>query len=456
MKLQSTNPSKSYELIGEVETSTLENVVSKVTAARLAFKTWRGMSLSERVSILRNLVDGFNKDSERLAQIASQEMGMPIEYARADIASGIEYFNSYLEKADEFFKPVLTYETDSEIHEVYHEPYGVAAVIVPWNFPFSNFVWQAGQNLVAGNTVVFKHSEETPLFGKALEEIIGAYLPEGVFGEIYGDGSVGKMLIEQDINIVCFTGSSKTGAIINQSVAARFIPTNMELGGSAPGIIFADCDVEEIKESVFLNRFSNSGQMCDALKRLIVHESKFDEVVSTLAELIKTKKTGDAADEGIDIGPLVSKKQLELLESQVADAVSKGGNIVVGGKRPDGLLGDFYEPTLITNIDKTMRLWQEEVFGPVLPVISFKTEEEAIMLANDTKYGLGAYIFTRDKPLYNRVAMAVNSGMVTQNNLSYINVNDPFGGYGYSGGAREHAAFGFSEVTQVKVIAREK
>ncbi len=225
---------------------------------------------------------------------------------------------------------------------------------------------------------------------------------------------------------------------------------------SAPGIIFEDADIEEVASTIFTARFMACGQMCDALKRLIVHESKVDEVITELTNLIKEKKIGDASDGSTDFGPLVAKRQLKLLEEQVADAVSKGVKVIIGGKKPEGLAGAYYEPTLLTNITSDMRVWQEEVFGPVLPIVTFKSEEEAINKANDTKYGLGAYVFTADNKRFMRVAHQLESGMVSQNTSSYINICNPFTGYKMSGGGREHAQFGFEDVTQIKVITREK
>ncbi len=455
-KLVSTNPSKNYEQVGEVGVSTLGDIEAKVTKAHTAKKAWRELNVAGRIELLRKVSAKFAENKDRFAQLEAQEMGMPIKEALEDFDFGLDYFNSYLDKGEEYLKPVITFEDEKEIHEVFKEPYGVAACIVPWNFPFANWVWQCGENLVAGNTIVFKHSEESQLCGKLIEGIVNSVLPEGVFNEVYGDGSIGEMLVNQEVNLICFTGSTKTGIKINQAAAGRLIPTAMELGGSAPGIIFEDTDVDSVVGTIFTARFMACGQMCDALKRLIVHESKFDEVITKLTQLIETKKIGDASDKQTDFGPLVAKRQLDLLEEQVADATSKGAKVLIGGKRPAGLEGAYYEPTLLTNITKDMRVWQEEVFGPVLPVTKFTDEAQAIRMANDTKYGLGAYIFTADNERFMRVAQQLESGMVSQNTLSYINVCNPFTGYKMSGGGREHAQFGFDDVTQIKVIARQK
>jgi len=455
-QLVSTNPSRNYASVGSVEISTPEEVRSKVEAAHLAKYAWADLGVAGRIELLRKVSQVLADVRERFAHTQSEEGGMIITKSRANFDAALRFFNSYLDKGEEYLAPVMTFEDDNEIHTVHYEPYGVAACIVPWNFPLSNWVWQCGQLLVAGNTVVFKHSEETPLCGKIIEEVLTSILPEGVFSEVYGDGAVGAQLLQEDIDIVCFTGSSATGVRIKQAAASRLLPTRMELGGSAPGVIFADADVDAILPAVYGARFTVCGQMCDALKRLIVHESRIDEVTEKLAALVESKRIGDALDEGSEFGPLVAKRQLELLEGQVADAVAKGARVVTGGKRPAGFVGAYYEPTLLRGVTREMRVWQEEVFGPVLPIVPFRTEAEAIELANDTEYGLGAYLFTEDNDLFLRVARRIESGMVSQNSLDYVSIHNPFTGHKMSGGGREHGKFGFEDVTQLKVIVREK
>lgn len=456
MKLISTNPGKNYEAVGEIETSTEEEIRQKAEKAKEAQNHWRQIGLDERIKLLKKVTEEFLRRKEELAQLATKEMGMPITQTRFDIEDAVRYFNWYLDNAEKYLSPQVVYEDDNVINKVFYESIGIAAVISPWNYPLSNFVWGAGQNLIVGNTVVFKHSEECPLFGKLLEEIITPILPEGVFSEVFGDGIVGDLLVHQDIGLISFTGSSKTGKQLYKVAAEKFIKIVLEMGGSAPGIIFEDANVDEVLENIYSARFSNCGQMCDALKRLIVHESKYDEVVQKLNTYISSKKVGEPLDESTDIGPLVAKRQLELLEEQVKDAVDKGAEIVIGGKRPKNLDGAYYEPTILTKVTKDMRVWQEEVFGPVLPIIPFKTEEEAIQLANDTKYALGAYVYTQDKDRALRVASQINTGMVSINNTSYIQPCSPFGGNKESGLGREHGKFGFVELTNPKVISMEK
>lgn len=456
-KLISTNPGKNYEVLGEVEVSIEKEIKNKVQKARLAADKWKELGLKARVNLLRKVADSFEKRREDLALLEAKEMGMPITQSRQEVDDGIRYFNWYLEMSEKYLSPEVVYEDDTTKHTVFYEPVGVAAVIVPWNFPLSNFVWGCGQSLIVGNTVVFKHSEECPLSGKLIEEIVNSVgLPEGVFSEVYGDGRVGDYLVHQGIDLICFTGSTNVGKQLYKIGAEKFIKVILECGGSAPGIVFEDVDLDKVIETIYFDRFINCGQACDALKRLIVHESRLTEVVEKLTNLLKAKKVGDPKDQSTDIGPLVAKRQLELLESQVKDALDKGAKVVIGGKRPETLQGAYYEPTILTNITFDMRMWQEEVFGPVLPIVTFKTEEEAIKQANNTKYGLGAYVFTEDKEKVQRVASQVKSGMVSINNATYLQPCSPFGGYKESGMGREHGKFGFMELTQAKVVAMEK
>lgn len=454
--ITSVNPATN-EVLGTVPFSTKKEITEKVAQANNAKKVWKELGLEGRIKALRNVVDKLTKKREELSLLATKEMGMPITQSRADVGDAISYFEWYLDNAQKYLSPEIVFENDNTVHTVYYEPLGVAAVITPWNFPLSNFVWGAAQNLIVGNTVIYKTSEECPLFGKLLEEtIISVGLPKGVFSEIYGDGKVGDFLAHQDINLMSFTGSTKVGKHLYQVGGERFIKVVCELGGSAPGIVFADANLDEVIEVIYGNRFTNCGQMCDALKRLIVHESIFDEVVERLKKKLESVNVGDPLDKATDIGPLVAKRQLELLEEQVKDAIDKGAKVIIGGKRLDNVKGAFYQPTIVTNVIKNMRVWQEEVFGPVLPIVTFKTEDEAILLANDTKYGLGSYIYTKDKKKASKIASQIDVGMVSINTASYIKPCSPFGGYKDSGIGREHGKFGFTELTQVKVVATEK
>ena len=455
-KIISINPSDK-SILGEVNFSSPSEIENKVKKAKVALKGWNEIGVTGRVEYLRRVVTGLKAREKEFSELSSKEMGMPVSQSKHDVAGAIEYLEWYLDNDEKYLKPEIVYEDETQIHTVHREPVGVVAAITPWNFPASNFIWMCGQNLVAGNTVIFKDSEEVPLCGKLIEEIIqDANLPEGVFSEIYGDGEVGKMLLDQDIDMICFTGSTATGKALYKIAAEKFIKVFLELGGSAPGIILEDANIDKVIETVYANRFDNCGQICDGLKRLIVHESKYEEVIAKLTKILQSVKIGNASDTATDVGPLVSEKQLLSLKEQVRDAVNKGAKVEFEGKLPRDLDGSYYPPTILTNISNNMSVWNEEVFGPVLPIMRFKTIDEAIALANDTKYGLGGYIFTEDKNKAEEISKQIKTGMIQMNNTSYVSPSSPFGGYKQSGIGREHGKFGFYDLTELKLISLEK
>ena len=319
------------------------------------------------------------------------------------------------------------------------------------------FVWGVIPNLVAGNTVVYKASEECPLSGQLIEEIIKSVnFPKGVFTEIYGAGDVGERLLHEPIDFIWFTGSTAVGKKIYQIAAEKFIGAVMELGGSNPAIMFDDVKIDDFIEKIYMKRFSTCGQACDALKRLLVQKTIFNKVVKKLKTRFEKVIVGDPWDGKSDIASLVAKRQVDLLEDQVQDAIKKGSKVIFGGKRPKNLKGAYFEPTLLTNIKKNMRVWQEEVFGPVLIAVPFKDEKEAIQLANDTNYGLGSIVFTKDKARAKRVISQIEAGNVEINNAIHWLPCNPFGGYKESGLGREHGEIGLQELCQIKLISEEK
>lgn len=455
-KFFSINPATKKKL-GEIHESTSEEIERKVSNAQTARDGWRALGLKGRISLLTKLLGDIKHHSKELALLSTREMGMPIRQSEQDVTDALRYFDWYLVNAEKYLSPEITNNENGIVHRVFYEPIGVAAVIVPWNFPVSNFVWGVIPNLLVGNTVVFKDSEETPLIGKFFEDIVSnSGLPNGVFSEVYGDGKVGDLLVHENVNLIWFTGSTKVGKYLYKVAADKLIKIVMELGGSAPGIVFSDVNVDDILDTIFYARFVNCGQVCDGLKRLIVHESRFDTIVNKLKAKLQSVKVGNPEDSATDIGPLVAKRQLDLLEGQVKDAVDKGAEVVIGGKRADNLTGYYYEPTVLTNVNRDMRVWREEVFGPVLPIVSFKTDDEAVKLANDTRYGLGSYIFTSDSDKADSIAARIESGMVAVNNASYLVPFNPFGGFKESGIGREHGKYGFHELCQLKVVSQKE
>ncbi len=439
----------------KIKDSIAKQVHDAVSSARKAENYWSALDVKERVKILSKLHAEFAKRKEELALLETRQIGMPITQSLADIDSGLDYFKWYLDNVEKYLSPETTHEDKKSVATVDYEPIGVVPALYTWKLPFSNFIWGAIQNIVVGNVVVYKHSEECVLFGKKLEEIVSPVLPKGIFSEVYGGPKVGNMLVHENVDMICFTGSTEIGQHIYQIASKKLIKVVLELGGSAPGIVFKDADIGSVLESIYLSKFLNCGQVCDGLKRLLAEKPVFDEVVEKLKGKVEQKKVGNPEENDTDIGPLVSEKQLKTLQFQVKDAVSKGAKIITGGKRLK-LKGLYYAPTLLTNIKPNMKVWQEEVFGPVLPVVPFSSENEAVKLANDTKYGLGAYIFTTNKEKALRIAKQIKTGMVAINNANYVMPFNPFGGYKKSGIGREHGKHGLRELCRIKVFSLEK
>lgn len=452
-KLISTNPADNYSVVGEVDVSTDSEISEKVAKAQAAKTAWKELGVAERIRLIEPIRDEFAGRIDEIATLISKEMGKPIKESISEVA---RYTNGeltwFLEHGSDALADEITLKDDESIHKIKYEPYGVAAAIAPWNFPFGMAVWGIFPNLIAGNTVVFKTSEECPLVGKLIEEIILKHdLPKGVFAEVYGSGDVGKKLSESEIDIIWFTGSTNTGKSLYKTAAEKFIPVVLEMGGSNPCVIFEDVDVDAAAPVIFSGRFQNCGQVCSALKRLIVHESVADEVTKALKHIVDNQNIGNPLDKQTDLSSLVAKRQEVLITQQVDDALTKGAKISAQQSIPKGLHGAFFPPTLLTNVTKDTRVWKEEVFGPVFPIVTFKTEEEAVALANDTPYGLGARVMTEDKARAARVASRIDAGSISINLEARFVPADPFGGYKSSGLGRERGIHGLRELCQIKV-----
>lgn len=457
-KLKSINPSDG-SIAGETVISTKQQIEKAVGKARTAYKSWRITLVGERIKYFSELIKLLNKNKEELAELTTREMGKPLKQAQEDVEWEISFIKWYVENARSALEPQIIKETDTNIYKVVYEPWGVCASIAPWNFPVSMASSGISQQVIAGNCVIFKPSEYTTLTQKKFVELLQSTgIPDGVVQGVYGDGEVGKMLVDSDIDLVWFTGSTAVGQEIYAKAGRKFIKGLMELGGSSPAIVFADCDFERAVDQVFWARFLNCGQVCSAVKRLFVQKPIFDRFVAALKEKAETIKVGDPLEQ-VDMGPLVSKEQYDLLVSQVEDARNKGVNVVCGGKKPEDTslnAGYYYLPTILTNVTKDMQVFREEVFGPVLPVIPFETETEALELANDTPYGLSAEVYTLDRVKANRVSGQLDSGMVGINTDGFYEPFAPIGGMKKSGMGREYGVDGFRELTQVKYICEYK
>ena len=453
--LTSTSPGDGYAVLGTVPISTPQDIAQTVERARTAQPGWQAMSVAERVSRLARLKPILEQNRDALIRQTCSEMGMPLGLSSRLFDGAIEETDWMLANAEAALAPVETFRSDSETNTMFREPFGVVAAIAPWNFPLPNFIGTVFPALLAGNTIVLKYSEEIPLFSAMMEELCrGLDLPEGVLNFITGDGMVGAFLADQDVDLLSFTGSSATGRKLYAKAAEKFIPIITELGGSSPGMVFADADLDDVVPQIFWQRFSNSGQFCDGLKRLLIERPVYEALCQKLADFTNQRVTGNPLQETTELGPLVAKRQLDRLEGQIADAREKGATILCGGARPEGLDGAYYLPTLITDVTFDMKVWKEEVFGPALAIVPFDSEAEAIRLAHDTEYGLSAFIYSNDPERLERLSRQLKAGSISTQNSDYYKPQNAFGGYKASGIGRVGGVEGFHSVSRVKTVAQ--
>lgn len=438
-KLISYNPANG-SIVGKTEISTKADIDKAFSQAKKVFPAWKNTPIFKRTVYFVKFKKLLLDHKQELAELTTHEMGKPIRQALDDIDWEISYIDWYIDNAEVALKEKIIKETRENIYKIIYEPWGVCISIAPWNFPISMASSGISQQVLAGNCVIFKPSEYTTLTQKRFVELLQETgIPEGVVQGIYGDGKVGKMLVDCDIDLVWFTGSTAVGQEIYAKAGQKFIKGVMELGGSSPAIVFADCDLKKTLDKLYWARFLNCGQVCSAVKRLFVEKPIFDKFVTALKNKVSKTKIGDPLTD-VDFGPLVSKEQLDLLIAQVEDAIKKGVRVILGGEQPQGKefnQGNFYLPTILTNVTKDMKVYTEEVFGPVLPIMPFITEAEAIQLANDTPYGLSAEVYTTDLKKANRVAGKLDTGMVGINTDSFYVPFCPTGGYKKSGMGRE-------------------
>jgi len=455
MKLQSINP-HDQSIIGELEMSTQQEVKEVVKKAKEAFGQWKDLSVIERIEYVKRFKAKVVENKEKIAKLTTLEMGKPLQQSIDDVEGELEFLDYHIKKAPEYLADEIVLEQGKEQFRVTYEPYGVCACITPWNFPLSMANSGVIPALIAGNTVILKPSEYTTLTQKMVIDLLQeSGIPDGIANLLVGDGEVGKMLIDEPIDLVWFTGSTKVGQEIYKKCGEKFIKALLEMGGSSPGIIFADADLDVAMDNLYWGRFLNCGQVCTAIKRLFVEKSVCEKVVKLFVDKLRTLKIGNPMEK-IDIGPLVSQKQLKLLEEQVADAVSKGAKVEIGGKRREETefaKGNYFQPTILTNVNFDMRVLTEEVFGPVLPILPFETEKAAVDLANNTEYGLSAEVYTTDIKKGERIAKQLQAGTVAINTDDFFKPECPFGGYKKSGMGREYGEIGMREFCQAKVIA---
>ena len=443
------------DVCAEISLGLKEDVNDAVLSAKEAFKTWAFSSKKERLEPLEKLYELYKKRWSDIAEAITTEMGAPKDFSTklqaGTGAAHIKTFIRYLKEFD-FEKPLGEHAKNQRL---IYEPKGVCALITPWNWPMNQTCLKVLPALASGCTMILKPSEVAPLSAMILTELIDqAGFPPGVFNLVNGDGATtGDALTSHpDINMISFTGSTRAGALISQNAAKDFKRVSLELGGKGANIIFKDADPEAIERGA-LRCFRNSGQSCNAPTRMLVEKSMYNEAVERVKKFANNMKVGDPKKEGEHIGPVVSEVQYEKIQSLIQKGNDEGAKLVAGGVgKHDGInKGYFVKPTAFADVNNQMEIARTEIFGPVLSIIPFENEEEAISIANDTDYGLTNYIQTKDKEKANRVARRLRSGMVDVNGAG-IAVDAPFGGFKHSGIGREAGKEGLLEFLEVKSV----
>ena len=443
------------EVCAEISLGSKEDVNDAVLSAKEAFKSWAFYSKKERLEPLEKLYELYKKRWSDIAETITTEMGAPKDFSTklqaGTGAAHIKTFIRYLKEFD-FEKPLGEHAKNQRL---IYEPKGVCALITPWNWPINQTCLKVMPALASGCTMILKPSEVAPLSAMILTELIDeAGFPPGVFKLVNGDGATtgDALTSHQDIIMISFTGSTRAGALISQNAAKDFKRVSLELGGKGANIIFKDAAPEAIERGAW-RCFRNAGQSCNAPTRMLVEKSMYDEAVERVKKFANTMKVGDPKKEGEHIGPVVSEVQYKKIQSLIQKGIDEGAKLVAGGVgKPDGIdKGYFVKPTAFADVNNQMEIARTEIFGPVLSIIPFENEEEAISIANDTDYGLTNYIQTKDKEKANRVARRLRSGMVDVNGAG-IAVDAPFGGFKHSGIGREAGKEGLLEFLEVKSV----
>ena len=457
---------KSKEEIKVIDPATEENcavitlgnkddVNDAVNAAKKAYSPWAFSSKEERINLLEKLYENYKKRWADIANAITIEMGAPKDFAtKLQAGTGAAHLKSFIRylKNFEFEKPLGEHAPNQRL---IYEPKGVCALITPWNWPMNQVCLKVMPAIASGCTMVLKPSELAPLSSMILAELIDeTKIPAGVFNLVNGDGATtGDALTSHpDVNMISFTGSTRAGALISQNAAKDFKRVSLELGGKGANIIYKDADPDAIERGA-LRCFRNSGQSCNAPTRMLVEKSMYNDAVERLKKYTENFEVGDPKKEGEHIGPVISETQYNKIQTLIKKGIDEGAKLVAGGPgKPDGLeKGYFVKPTVFADVNNKMEIARTEIFGPVLSVMPFETEEEAIEIANDTPYGLTNYIQTKDKEKVKRVARKLRSGMVDVNGAG-IAVDAPFGGFKHSGIGREAGEHGLEEFLEVKSV----
>src|SRR2546421_484307 len=444
------------EEIGRAPLRSPEDVAQAVARAREAQKGWGAHTFRERAGVVMRARSLVLEELDEVAALISRESGKPSAEAIAmEIVPTLDLMQFFARKTERMLRAekinIGLYRFMGRTSTVEYHPLGVVGVISPWNFPWAIPLGEVVMALMAGNAVVLKPSELTPLVALKIGDVFQrARLPDGVLEIVTGDGSTGAALVEAGADKIMFTGSVATGKRVAESAARRLIPVVLELGGKDPLIVFEDADLDAASSAAVWGAFANAGQACASVERCYVHASVAEDFTSRVVEKVKALRQASESEEGADIGAMSSERQLRTVEEHVREAVKRGARILTGGGRARGLPegGAFYEPTVLTGVDHSMTVMREETFGPVLPLMTFRDEDEAVRLANDSPFGLTASVWTRKLRRGRRVASRIEAGTVMVNEVLYTHgiAQTPWGGVKQSGLGRTHGRLGLLEL----------
>ncbi len=453
-RFQVTNPANG-KLIIEVSDCGEQETDNAIEAAHKAFKTWSRTTAKERAIFMKKWFDLIMQNADDLALLMTTEQGKPLAEAKGEIVYGASFIEWFAEEARRTYGDVIPSPVKEKRILTIKQPIGVVAAITPWNFPVSMITRKISPALAAGCTVVVKPPHETPLCALALAQLaLEAGFPEGVINMVTTASSkeVGKVMTEHPVvRKVSFTGSTEVGKQLMAQSASTMKKVSFELGGNAPSIVFDDADVDVAVKATIASKYRNAGQTCVCTNRILVQENIYTQFMDKYRIANTALVVGEGTEKGIQIGPLITEKAVQKVERLLADAVSKGATITYGGKRiKEGSL--FYQPTIVENCNATMDMHEEEIFGPVSAIYTFKTEEEAIAMANNTSYGLAAYFFSQNINRIWRVAEALEYGMIGINEGIISHAEAPFGGVKESGIGREGSRYGIEEYLEVKYL----
>lgn len=448
------NDAATGETLAWVKTYDRAGVEAAINRSAKAQAAWKKQTALARADVLLAWYNLMLEHKENLAQILTAEQGKPLAEARGEIGYAASFIRWFAEQARRVDGEVLTPTLPNQRLLVIKQAIGVTAAITPWNFPAAMITRKAGPAIAAGCSMLVKPAEQTPLTAYALEVLaLQAGLPADVLINISGDAAeVGKTLCESDIvRKLSFTGSTQVGRILMQQCAPTIKKLSLELGGNAPVVVFDDANLEQAVQGIMASKYRNSGQTCVCANRIYVQDGIYDALAEHLVEAVSKLKVGDGRQEGSTQGPLIDEDAIAKVQSHIADATQKGATIRIGGQR-SALGGTFFEPTVLTGVTQDMKVSKEETFGPLAPLFRFKTEDEAVAMANDTEFGLAAYLFTQSTARQWRVGEALEYGMVGINTGAISNEVAPFGGVKQSGLGREGSKFGIEEYVEMKYL----